>query len=431
MRNPRWLFSGLGLFSLLAGVGLIAGFRMIANREQAQGGRFVAARSVMRGERIPRIDQCRERPIDVAAKRYLTNAVSEEELVAVLCGALPLWNPPSVPSAFHELRLWGRKCAFTKEMLGAERTGEFLVTTLLNDDACVANTASPGGNYLLDSPLGIRVVQAGTLDAVEFRAEGHYGQLLKVMGLVGVPSTTSVSTSSGRVGTIADLYQDAVMRFSLHQELEFIGCALAYWHPPRKTWNDQFGNEYNFDHLLKSLMATPFGKGACGGGHVAYAVVTILRVDEQYPILSAGMRPQARAWLGALSQWLEAREAPEGGWDKSWAQPGVLRFVYGDDLLDRITITGHHLEWMALVPSDDLRPAEAVIKRAVAALRRDVESLPPIEHRSFKTMLPVSHGARALALFRGDDPFAVWVKYWKAGRLERTERGFALRKSSP
>jgi hypothetical protein len=359
----------------------------------------------------------------------MKNVVTEDDLVCVLCGALPLWNPPSVPSAFHELKLWGRNFAFTKDILGTERTGEFLVTTLLNDDACRANTAPPGGSYLLDSPFGIRVVLAGTEDAVEYRAEGHYGQLLKVLGEVAVPSTTAVRTSSGRVGDVAELYQDAVLRFSLAQELEFVACALAYWQPPLKTWKDQFGNEYGFDQLLSKLIATPFGKGACGGCHVPYAVVVILRVDEDYSILSSAMRNAAQKWLAGLSHWLEDRESPLGGWDKSWGKLGVVPFLYGDDLLDRITITGHHLEWMSLVPNDSPLPSEFVIKRAVAAIRRDVRALPALPYRSFKTLLPVSHAARALALFRRDDPFSVWIKYWNAGRLTRSETGFELRES--
>ncbi len=430
MFRIRQLSVGLGV-TVVAALGLFAALRGGFPGAGASS-QTLPARAAVRGEHVPRaIIQCREKPLEVLPKLLLDGSVSEEDLVSVLCGALPLWNPPSVPSAYHELRLWGRNCAFTKEMLGAERSGDDLVKILLNDDVCVAKTASPGGNYLLDSPFGIRVIQAGTLDAVEYRAEAHYGQLLKVIGQVGVPADTPVSTSSGRVGNVVDLYQDEVMRFSLLGELEFIGCALAYWHPPQKTWRDQFGNEFSFDQLLSKLIAVPLGKGGCGGTHLPYTVVTILRVDEQYPILSADVRQKARDWVATLTQWLEDHQAGLGGWDKSWGQPGAVGYLYGEELLDRITITGHQLEWMALVPSDDLRPAVTVIQRAVAALRRDVDALPPIEYRSFKTLLPVSHGARALALFRGQDPFTVWLKYWQAGRIARSEKGFALKRSSP
>src|SRR6266481_425093 len=92
----------------------------------------VPARLAARGKRVSLLVSCRDRPLKIETTPW-PNTVSEEDLVTVLNAALPWWNPPSVPSAFHELKLWGRNAAFTKEMFGVDRTGEFLVTTLLSD----------------------------------------------------------------------------------------------------------------------------------------------------------------------------------------------------------------------------------------------------------------------------------------------------------
>lgn len=206
-----------------------------------------------------------------------------------------------------------------------------------------------------------------------------------------------------------------------------MGCALAYWHPPQRTWRDQFDTEHSFDELLSRLLETALGKGACGGTHVPYAVVAILRVDEQYPILSPEPRQKARQWLAKLARLLEDRWSMAGGWTRTWAGPVDKQFIFGDDLLDRITVTGHHLEWMALAPPE-LRVSDACLRRAAAGLRADVDALRPLQHRAFKSLLPVSHGARALSLLRGENPFRLWLKYWKAGRLTRTERGLEVRR---
>ena len=115
----------------------------------------------------------------------------------------------------------------------------------------------------------------------------------------------------------------------------------------------------------------------------------------------------------------------DGRWESSWGKTGDSEFLWGDDALDRIAITGHHLEWMALTPKD-LRPSESLLKRAVLSLRKDVESLPPLQSRSFKSLLPVSHAARALALLRGEDGFTFWRNSWKAEQLRRSDRGFVL-----
>ena len=248
--------------------------------------KFVPAKLVGRSERMSLLLPCRVQPLRIAPNPGLENAVTEDDMVCVLCGALPWWNPPTVPTAIHELRLWGRDAVFTREMFDVDRSGEFLVTTLLSDKACRANTTKNGGSFLLDSPFGIRVVLMGTQDATENRSEAHLGQLLQVLGEAGVPSTTSVTTSSGRVGSVAELYQDAVLRFSLIQELEFIGLALVYWQPPEKSWIDQFGTGCDFDELVSKLIVSPLGRGSCGGCHVPFTVVNILRRQRglSYPV---------------------------------------------------------------------------------------------------------------------------------------------------
>jgi hypothetical protein len=88
-------------------------------------GALEPARLAARGERVPLLVECREQPLKVSPNPGLRNTVSEEDMVTVLCSASPFWSPPSVPSAFHELKLWGRNAVFTKKMVGAERTGEF------------------------------------------------------------------------------------------------------------------------------------------------------------------------------------------------------------------------------------------------------------------------------------------------------------------
>lgn len=189
-----------------------------------------------------------------------------------------------------------------------------------NDAACREYTVPLGDDYLIDSPYGIRVVLAGTEDAVDYRAEAHYGQLLMILGEVGVSSSTSVTTASGRSGTVADIYADTLMRFSLSMELEFIGCALAYWHTPQRSWTNSLGDEYSFDDLILRLMENPLGKGSCGGCHVPYAIVVILQTDRQYPILSDPVRQKTVAWVRALTERLESRQLSGGGWDSGWGE---------------------------------------------------------------------------------------------------------------
>jgi hypothetical protein len=316
------------------------------------------------------------------------------------------------------LKLWGAHSNFTDEMVGHSRSGAFTVETLLSDKACIANTTPGGMSFLLDSPYGIRVVEQGSLDSDETRGEGHFGQLLKALAEGDVPSAHAVTTASGRVGTIADLFQDAVLRFSFARELEFITCDLVYWLPlGQRTWTNEYGSDVSFDDLMKELLARPYGKGACGGCHLPYAIVLILRLDEVSPVLSPSRRQEAISWLEGLAWHLETHQSSYGGWDRGWPGETPVRFMWGDPVLDRLTVTGHHLEWMALAPPQVL-PSREVIRRAVNTIASDVAALNRIPGRSFKTLLPVAHAGRALVLLHGGDAFSLFSEAWRKGRIK-------------
>jgi hypothetical protein len=389
--------------------------------EEANATADVPARRAVRGERISVSINARQKPVELKPVPGLGDTVTEEQLEKALSAALPLWHPPTVPSLIHELRLWGQKCEFTEEMVGEAWSGGMIVETLLSDELCRERTTPIGDDYIIDSPFGVHVVQNGSNDAVGLRGQGHYAQLVAVLGETGVPASTAVTTVSGRIGTITDLLQDAILRYTPAEEQEFIGVALALWLPPETGWMDQWGNGYTFDALLKQLLDTPLGKGVCGGCHVPYAVTVIVRVDEQYTVLSRGMRKRALDWLEALSRVLENSERDSGGWDKSWPDTKEIERLSGEEVLDRITITGHHLEWIALAPSR-VRPHKGAVSRAVASFVRDLDDIPtlPGGKRVFKVLLPCSHGARALCLLRDRSPYETWRRHWDAGRVSRS-----------
>jgi hypothetical protein len=292
-----------------------------------------------------------------------------------------------------------------------------MVETLLSDRLCRERTVWIGGDYLLDSPFGIHVVKLGSIDSSDLRGEAHRGQLLKVLAESGVSSTATVESKSGQKGSVVDLLQDATLRFTLSDELEFVSDALALWLPPATTWSDRFGETHDFDQIMIKLLECHLGEGACGGCHLPYSIAILLRVDEQYKILDNSNRRAALDWLKNLSGILEREQSPErGGWDRDWGGSIPKKRLYGDDVMDRITIIGHHLEWIAIVPQE-VRPSRSTVDSAVSDLVGMILKLPHIQSRSFKSILPCSHAARALCLLRGQDPFTIWNTYRDEGHL--------------
>jgi hypothetical protein len=279
----------------------------------------IPARQAARGETIPLVIKARDFPLQVAPLPGLADCVTDEQILVVLKASLPLWHPPSVPSLVHELKLWGKEAVFTKDQVGGEgRSDQMMVETLLSDPLCREHTVrlgdGDGGPYLIDSSYGIHPIQSGSYDAIEYRAETHFGKLTMLMGLTNVPLLTPVTTASGRVGTVADILQDTIMNFGWEQELEFVGCSLAYWIPPERSWTNKFGETFTFDELMERLLDEPLGKGCCGGTHVPYTVVTLLRINEQVPILDAKVQAKAEKWLQHLAEVLEKTQEPDGTW---------------------------------------------------------------------------------------------------------------------
>ena len=386
----------------------------------------VPARRAARGETIPLQIKAREFPVQIEPIPGLEDCVTDKQLLDVLSASLPLWHPPTVPSLIHEFRLWGQSCDFSKEVVGGQgRTGSFLRDTLLSDSLCKEHTTPFGNHFLIDSPYGIHVVRAGSKDAVDFRAEGHYGQLLMVLAETSTPLSTPVSTDTGSTGTIANLLQDAIFRYSPGNEQEFITVALACWLAPNHSWEDQYGDKHTFDDLAVRLTNMQLGEGCCGGCHAPYALTILLRVNELYPIISKGTKRKIETRLKEISAALERAESENGRWDNKWPMNGASIHMYEDETMDRINVMGHHLEWIALVPVS-LRPSKETIIKIVTLLHHSVNDLPPMSRRSrtFKSLLPCSHAARALCLFRRVDPNQVWWDAWNGQKIKKTNKGY-------
>jgi hypothetical protein len=202
-------------------------------------------------------------------------------------------------------------------------------------------------------------------------------------------------------------------RFSLLQELEFSASAFARWLPPTRAWENRFGERFTFDDLVRALVAQPLGKGSCQGCHVPYALTCILLATQEYPdLISSASRSALEGRLREMSRCLEANELPRGGWDKRWSGQYVDSpenvFFELKPHFDEISATGHHLEWIALVPPS-LRPEPRVVERAARALVAGVTGLSDEDLAKPKGYLPLTHAARALCLSRGHDwAFPLW-----------------------
>jgi hypothetical protein len=76
-------------------------------------------------------------------------------------------------------------------------------------------------------------------------------------------------------------------------------------------------------------------------------------------------------------------------------------------LHDRLLVTGHQLEWLALAPEEVQPPRQTVIRAAQWLARTLVEM---DQKELVDSYGPYTHAARALCLWRSVEPAAAWKK---------------------
>ena len=215
--------------------------------------------------------------------------------------------------------------------------------------------------------------------SVQYEAGGcgiaHHDQYLKVMGDLGLSSETAIRLPDGSPSTLGEVIRNSLANFDIGQELEFTAVAYSRWLPPTRSWVDRHGDRHSFDDIAEALMKRPSDKTSCCGAHTPYALVNLLRANQQYPILDPDVARRVEAHLVDISRRLEANQDPSGAWLGRWY---VSREPVPDETIgfQAIWATGHHLEWITLAP-EHLRPNRQCIERA----RADARPTHPWAHR--------------------------------------------------
>jgi hypothetical protein len=310
--------------------------------------------------------------------------------------------------------------------VGRLRLQEFPGLSLLLHSASLFGLESPAPGYTGPEPASIKdVLFAGDVRASYFSSDplfvktawgrrnlvqmanrvqwqperqAHLGQLLSEFAKQGV-SLDEVITTDSESFPIADLLQDTIAIYD-HSEpqLEWNCIALALYLPPRTTWSNKFGHRFSFDIMAEELMERRLGasESSCHGIHLLEALVILLRADAEHDILSPDVHSMVKTHLLRQVADIERTRFPDGSFSPVWyngADTLPLTGIADATVHSRVHATGHHVDWMLLLPSD-LSPPDDLYDQAAAFLLASLQSCSDDDlHLHY---CPYSHAGRVL-----------------------------------
>ena len=342
-----------------------------------------------------RIDQSRTSVTPIALqRRRIFGPVARQRYQATL-DRMRLKPGASLSIVLHGMHLYG--CRFNvPHPRDPERTEPALEIILNHEKALDFFT---GGAPLVTTRYGVRCRTLVQRDARwQSEREAHTGQLLAVLAEYNVPLNRALTTSVGE-HTVSDILADTIANFSLDEfQLEWNAVALALYHAPYGSWRNKFGIMFTFNDLVETLVATRFDdpRLSCQGTHLLYSLAVIFQADRQHHMLSEETRSTLHHHLETQVEKLVTGQQSSGCWPVRWFsnEPGDLEMVPADRRQRLgVTITGHHLEWLLLLPQH-MGPPEQIFAHAATWLDRQFQNA--TNAQLFDGYCPYCHAAFAI-----------------------------------
>ncbi|QDV16846.1 hypothetical protein Pan153_14790 [Gimesia panareensis] len=351
-------------------------------------------------EQARQLPTLRLNPLTVAPEYDRPEIVSDQDLSDVLSRLRPQFRgkQPRINHVDHALRFWGLEAEFDdpKSLSGIEMR-DILLDHRRFGQVWGAKTKP----LLVRNENGLRArVQEG------LETSSHEDHTLATLAEVGTPADYPIVLAQGET-TLEEMIQESLKSFSLNQvEYEWSALVFALFLDSPESWTTSEGQRIDFDAISERIMRQQPTKGVCYGNHRLHALVMILRVDEQTPILSKEGRRKVIDYLKGITDRLVKSQSAEGYWDKNWdgTELDLSTEQKFTPRARRALATGHAMEWWALAPPEVLPPDETLIK-AGHWLVQTIQKMPESEIKSSFTFL--SHAGRALALWRGKFPAQV------------------------
>ncbi|MFH1304704.1 MAG: hypothetical protein ABIK07_26930 [Planctomycetota bacterium] len=300
---------------------------------------------------------------------------------------------------FHLIHLFGAEA----QALNRDNSTTRLVDLILDGDS--GKRYFKDGLVLAETRWGLRFpeVDEWNLASQQRNTEAHPGQGLATLATVGIPLTATIMMPGEERRTVKQIVDDLQANFVLDGDIYWDVVALAIYLAPADKWTDKFGRTFSFDLIVDELIAREQSNMLCAGTHGLIALTTLLRVDSETPILSPTHRDRLRRYLAQSVAQLVQSQLPDGGWPRLWTTPHSEGKFVKVPVESIIQATGHHLEWLILLPQD-LQPEPVILENAARNLVRLL--LTRVDNAAWrnKNFCPLVHAARSITLLAGHIP---------------------------
>ena len=362
----------------------------------------------------------RHEPWPVTAAAREDRVCSDEQLAQVLDRVKPPRDGLTTNHLVHALRLWGPDADFGDP---AVPSGRIMLSYLLDDRVFqqLAGSQSPPLWFRGEDGIDVRSYD----DSASFQTTSSYhaDDVLATLAESGVSLDAPLQLRSGEA-RVADLLKCSLRRFYVDRhEYEWSIIAYARYAHPLTPWRNKFGERIDAEALVKELTDKPAEIGPCDGLHRLEALAVWHRIDEQSPALPPRAKQRMLAYMKQVSHRLVRTQSVEGYWASGWSRSeskaqNPNSKVAELSLHDRLLVTGHHLEWLALAPEEVQPPRETIVRAGQWLTRTLLELDDKQLHDAYG---PYSHAARALCLWKGIEPRHAWKR--AQASEPRTETG--------
>lgn len=345
--------------------------------------------------------ELRPTPLRLQLHDDLANIVDNRALTASLALVEPRWFVWDPALASHALRLWGKDARFPRSALypvphdSPPIPGRDLLAFFLREDAFRSHVREKRVEpYFVISPEGWTERRGR-----DVYSASHRDEFLSVAAEIGLPVTEPLAWHR-QVFQIKDILSYSFQWYHPEQELEFTAVAYAHYLPRNATWQDRFGQRFGFTDLAEHLLRRNPREAACYGTHHAYALAVLWSADHDEHLFDAATRFRVRDRLLEYAYDLERTQLGDGSWPHNWSSRLPTGQALESTQNERIRTTGHHLEWLALLPPE-FRPKRESLGKAVRYLCKTMPTLDSKRINSALDYAPWSHAARGLLVCQG------------------------------